>query len=162
MTIFCSLNPPVSLYHSIIFLSEKRICPRFNFALSAIWSIGEIKTVSIKLDIKSLVGKWDSERIQDRANQYEYSENLLTRMLHPSKDVKQILKTLFLFSIQNKKRILRRCIHHFWSDVINNMDNMRISGTEPSSVILSQTMKVKKLKSDDLKVPKQAEAKGMV
>ena len=39
------------------------------------------------------------------------------------------------------------------------MDQMRISGTEPSSVILSQTMKFKKLKSDDPKVPKQAEAK---
>ena len=36
---------------------------------------------------------------------------------------------------------------------------MRISGTEPSSVILSQTMKFKKLKSDDPKVPKQVEAK---
>ena len=36
---------------------------------------------------------------------------------------------------------------------------MRISGTEPSSVILSQTMKFKKLKSDDQKVPEQAEAK---
>ena len=36
---------------------------------------------------------------------------------------------------------------------------MRISGTEPSSVILSQTMKFKKLKSDDPKLPKQAEAK---
>ena len=36
---------------------------------------------------------------------------------------------------------------------------MRISGSEPSSVILSQTMKFKKLKSDDPKVPKQAEAK---
>ena len=36
---------------------------------------------------------------------------------------------------------------------------MRILGTEPSSVILSQTMKFKKLKSDDPKVPKQAEAK---
>ena len=39
------------------------------------------------------------------------------------------------------------------------MDHMRISGTEPSSVILSQTMKFKKLKSDYPKVPKQAEAK---
>ena len=36
---------------------------------------------------------------------------------------------------------------------------MRISGTEPSSVILSQIMKFKKLRSDDPKVPKQAEAK---
>ena len=39
------------------------------------------------------------------------------------------------------------------------MDHMRISGTEPSSVILSQRMKFEKLKSDDPKVPKQAEAK---
>ena len=36
---------------------------------------------------------------------------------------------------------------------------MRISGTEPSSVILNQTIKFKKLKTDDPKVPKQAEAK---
>ena len=36
---------------------------------------------------------------------------------------------------------------------------MRIFGTEPPSVILSQTMKFKQLKSDDRKVPKQAEAK---
>ena len=43
---------------------------------------------------------------------------------------------------------------------------MRISGTEPSSVILSQTCSIKsrkamtkKLKSNDQKVPKQAEAK---
>ena len=39
------------------------------------------------------------------------------------------------------------------------MDHMRISGTEPSSVILSQTMKFKNMKRDDPKVPKQAEAK---
>ena len=36
---------------------------------------------------------------------------------------------------------------------------MRISGTEPSSVILSQTKKSKELKSDAPKVPKQAKAK---
>ena len=34
---------------------------------------------------------------------------------------------------------------------------MRISGTEPSSVILSQIMKFKKFKRDDPKVPKQAQ-----
>ena len=39
------------------------------------------------------------------------------------------------------------------------MDNMRISGTEPSSVILSQTKKYQKLKKYAPKVPKQAEAK---
>ena len=37
---------------------------------------------------------------------------------------------------------------------------MRISGTEPSSVILSQTKYFKKLKSDAQKVPKQAKAKS--
>ena len=36
---------------------------------------------------------------------------------------------------------------------------MRISGTEPSSVILSQTMLFKKLKSNDQNVPKYFEAK---
>ena len=30
-------------------------------------------------------------------------------------------------------------MYHFKSDFINNMDNKHISGTEPSSVILSQT-----------------------
>ena len=39
------------------------------------------------------------------------------------------------------------------------MDHMRISGTKPSSVILSQTMQFKKLGSDASKVPNQAEAK---
>ena len=36
---------------------------------------------------------------------------------------------------------------------------MSISGTEPSSVILSKTMKFKKLKIDIPKEPKQADAK---
>ena len=37
-----------------------------------------------------------------------------------------------------KRRLLLRCIHHFESDLINNIDHMPIGGTEPSSVILSQ------------------------
>ena len=37
-----------------------------------------------------------------------------------------------------KKRLLLRCIDHFKLDLINNIDHMRISGTEPSLVILSQ------------------------
>ena len=45
------------------------------------------------------------------------------------------------------------------SDLINNMDYMRISDIEPSSVILSQTMNFKKLKNDAQKLPKQAKAK---
>ena len=33
------------------------------------------------------------------------------------------------FWLVYKKRLLLICIHHFDSDVINNMDHMRISGT---------------------------------
>ena len=47
--------------------------------------------------------------------------------------------------VQYKTRLLLRCIHHFESDLIYNLDHMRISGTEPSSVILSQTKKVSKV-----------------
>ena len=41
--------------------------------------------------------------------------------------------------LQYKKRLLLRCIHHFISELIYNMDDMRISGTEPLSVIFSHT-----------------------
>ena len=33
------------------------------------------------------------------------------------------------FTIIYEKRLLLGCIHHFKSDLINNMDHMRISGT---------------------------------
>ena len=36
---------------------------------------------------------------------------------------------------------------------------MHISGTEPTSVVLSQTKYFKKLQSDNFKVPKEREAK---
>ena len=42
---------------------------------------------------------------------------------------------------------------------MNNMDHMRISGTEPSSVILSPKRYFQKLKRNIPNVPKQAEAK---
>ena len=48
-----------------------------------------------------------------------------------------LLCCFFSICVQYKKSLLLRCIHHFKSDLINNMDHMRISGTEPSSVILS-------------------------
>ena len=58
-----------------------------------------------------------------------------------------------------QKRLLLRCIHHFKSDLINNMDHMRISGNEPSSVILRQTKRFQKLKMLTRKCQKQAEVK---
>ena len=42
--------------------------------------------------------------------------------------------------LKYKNRLLLRNIHHFKSDLIYDMDHMRISGTEPSSVILSKQL----------------------
>ena len=44
-------------------------------------------------------------------------------------------QTTKITQLKYKKRLLLRYIH-FKSDLINNMDHMRISGIEPSSVIL--------------------------
>ena len=60
------------------------------------------------------------------------------------------------------KRLLLRCIHHFKSDLINNMDHMRISGNEPSSVILRQTKRFQKLKMLTRKCQNKLKPKGMV
>ena len=50
------------------------------------------------------------------------------------------LQQLIIFTVMKyKKRLLPSCMHHFKSDLIYNMDHMHNSGTEPSSVILSQT-----------------------
>ena len=56
-----------------------------------------------------------------------------------------------------EKRLLLRCIHHFKSDLINNMDHMHISGNEPSSVILSQKV-VSNVANECQKVPNQGKA----
>ena len=42
-------------------------------------------------------------------------------------------------AVTPNKILLLRCIHHFQSDLMNNMDHMCKSGTKPSSMILSQT-----------------------
>ena len=74
------------------------------------------------------------------------------------------IECLLLFGEKErqKKRLLLKCMHHFKSALINNMDHMRISGTEPSIMILSQTKQFKKLKSDAKRVPKQAKADMML
>ena len=40
--------------------------------------------------------------------------------------------------VEIKKRLVLRCLHNFKSNLTNDMDHMRISGTKPSSPILSQ------------------------
>ena len=62
--------------------------------------------------------------------------------------------------LKYKKRLLLSCIHHFKSDLIKNMDQMRISGTEPSSLILSQKSGFKSWKGIPKRCQKQAETKG--
>ena len=66
----------------------------------------------------------------------KYSESI-AQAIHVPYRPQQIFKRHY--SYKYKKRLPLRCIRHFKSDLINNMDHMRISGTEPSSVILSQT-----------------------
>ena len=51
---------------------------------------------------------------------------------------------------------------HFKSDLIHNMDNMRIAGTETYSVILNQRQKFIQLKRDVQKVPKKLKQEGMM
>ena len=53
-------------------------------------------------------------------------------------NVKVTFNSVLNHILNYKKRLLLRCIHHFISDSINNVDHMSISGTEPSSVILRQ------------------------
>ena len=45
---------------------------------------------------------------------------------------------------------------------INNMDSMRVVGTEPSPVILSQTKQFKKLNSDAQKCQNKVKPNGSV
>ena len=51
------------------------------------------------------------------------------------------LKTQYVkyYQMKYKKRPLLRCAQCFQLDLINNMYHMRISGTEPPSVIPSET-----------------------
>ena len=42
-------------------------------------------------------------------------------------------------AVEMKKILLLKCMHHLQTALINNMDHMRISGTEPSAVNLSQS-----------------------
>ena len=67
-----------------------------------------------------------------------------------------------LFHFEYKKRLLLRCIHHFKSDLIKNMDHMRTSGTEPSSVILSQKSIFKSWKEMSQTCQNKLKPKGMV
>ena len=64
------------------------------------------------------------------------------------------LSATFTLTVKGyKKRRLLRCIHNFKSDLFNNMDHMWMSGTEPSSVILSQSV-VSKIEKIRPKMPK--------
>ena len=57
-----------------------------------------------------------------------------------------------------KKKLLLRCIHHFNSDLIYNMDHMRISGTETLVSDPESNKVFIKMKSDAQKVSKQDKA----
>ena len=67
----------------------------------------------------------------------------------------------FTKQLKYEQRLLLRCIHHFKSDVVYNMDHMRISGIEPSPVILIQRKQLKRMKNNVTKVPK-AKRNGVI
>ena len=71
----------------------------------------------------------------------------------PSVFISLIMNVSFLSSIwiKYKKKLLRSCIHYFKSDLIYSMDHMRLSGIQPSSVILSQRQVVEKIEKQCLK-----------
>ena len=56
--------------------------------------------------------------------------------VHHTKNLVKI-KCIYSELQEYKKRLLLRSIRHFKSDLIINVDHIHISGTEPSSVILS-------------------------
>ena len=80
-----------------------------------------------------------STRIHEQDNSsarlMEGLDNLQISMEHDSNAVHSRIAVV---EGKNIKRFLLRCIHHFKSDIINNMDHIRILGNEPSSVILRQ------------------------
>ena len=53
--------------------------------------------------------------------------------------IRLIFFKFIMLYIQILKDPFLRCIHHFKSDLIHNMDHMRILGTKLSSIIVSQT-----------------------
>ena len=67
------------------------------------------------------------------------SRKIFQAFARENKVTRKTIYSIWLIPLKLKKRLLLRCIHHFKSDIINDMDHMRISGTEPSSVILSKT-----------------------
>ena len=97
--------------------------------VAKIWSLheeGVSEPNTQTIDIKS----WDKGR--------ESSYDLWPENVYVSRLLYHFCVYRFeTFQLKYKKRLLLRCIHHFKSDLINNMDHMRILGIEPSSVILS-------------------------
>ena len=75
---------------------------------------------------------------------------------------KHVLPIPMYILVKYTKRLLLRYIHHFKSDLTNNMDHMRISGNEPSSVILIQTKRFQKLKMIFRKCLNKQKPNGMV
>ena len=96
------------------------------------------------------------EQLTDKLLRYEEEKGLIVKypfQIHAA-------ATFILLIYIEKLRL--RCTHNFKSDLINNMDHMRISGNELSSVILRQTLQFQKLKILIRKCQNKLKLKGMV
>ena len=71
-------------------------------------------------------------KVKPRCSQKRYKSSGVDRRtwLHVPSGTPAVTLTKYVLY---QERLLLRCIHHFNLDSINNMDHMRISGTEPSS-----------------------------
>ena len=87
------------------------------------------------------------------------SEQLQTYNIQSLNQVQRESECIIMVPCKYKKRLLLRYIHNFKSDVNNNMDYMRFSGTELSSVILSQQCDIKGLNVISQMCQKQVKAK---
>ena len=159
--------------HYFALCLEIRSCSRF---LREIWIsyfarrilegifVGGIVNIRNECLFFSVQGKWIAVRNKQIARFAVHAICLFRTAIHfpwteKKKDTHSLIRPFWHTLVQRQKggdlniktlkydkRLLPRCIQHFKSDLINNMDHMRISGTEPSSVILSKKSIVKRWK----------------
>ena len=135
---YCLIYSPIASWVTW-FSVESRI---LTWKVSVIPAVQK-KTSNVYLNI--LVVSWKHQRQAQRkcyitALFCSWERTFCVKEIYIIKLVKNRGVTLHILSDQNQANIKRlRWIHHFQSNLMNNMDRMRIWGNEPSSVILSQT-----------------------
>ena len=123
-------------------LKEKMNAVRYERNKEIIRTDNSDKGKEVKKGMRRAKRMWTDElaKVEEKATQtgnmkcvFDVTKKLCKDQLNNLGVVKSKDGTI----LSKTSDILPRCIHHFTSDLIHNMDHMRISGTEPSSMILS-------------------------